>query len=263
MQVIYTPTGPALEYGKLALNPWGKSFCSHDCSYCYVPGMFRMSREQWRKRPFRPRKDLIKKLRRDCEELRGTNERVHCCFVGDLYSPEAASTGISRHILKTFREFDVPFQVLTKGGMRACADFDLYGPHDAFATTLTTDGAEAWTWEPGAADPSDRIRAITTAHRKHIETWLSLEPVMDPACSLRLIESLRDIVDLYKIGKLNHDPRANGIDWRIFGIRAIDLCEKFGKPYYVKADLAKYLAGVTFTNTDTRKVVRAESQAKG
>jgi len=257
MKIIYEPKGRALEYSFLALNPWGKSFCSHDCSYCYVPSMFHMSREQWRAQPFVPRKDLIKHLRSDCAELRGTNKRVLCCFAGDLYSPEAAATGISRKILETFREFDVPFQVLTKGGTRAVPDFDLYGPNDAFATTLTTDGSEAWTWEPGAADPSDRIRAIGAAHRAGIETWLSLEPVVDPACSLRLIISLVDIVDLFKVGKLNHDPaREKEINWYAFGVDAIELLEKLRKRYYIKDDLVKCLPEVSFTNTDTRIVTR-------
>jgi len=41
---------------------------------------------------------------------------------------------------------------------------------------------------------------------------------------------------------------------RAFGIEAIYLCEKFEKTYYVKNDLAKYLDGIEFTNTDTRTV---------
>lgn len=175
MQVVYEPKGRALEYSLLALNPWGRSWCSHNCSYCYCSDMFRMTREQWQAQPFAPRTDLIKHLRRDCTELRGTNLRVLCCFAGDLYSPEAAATGISRRILETFREYDVPFQVLTKGGTRACADFDLYGKHDAFATTMTfTEEDDSRLWEPGAANPKERFLAIVEADKCGIETWVSL-----------------------------------------------------------------------------------------
>jgi|GEM_PF-5370738 len=46
------------------------------------------------------------------------------------------------------------------------------------------------------------------------------------------------------------------IDWRRFGAEAIELCEKYGKRYYIKYDLARHLDGIEFTNTDTRKVNR-------
>lgn len=257
MRVIYEPTGRALEYSLLALNPWGRSWCSHDCDYCYVPSMYRMSRAQWEAQPFQPRKDLIKQLRRDCLELAGTDKRVLCCFAGDLYSPEAAKTGISRQILETFREFDVPFQVLTKGGTRAVADFDLYGRHDAFATTLVfRDPDDSAAHEPGAAWPSDRIEAIRRAHRRGIETWVSLEPVLDPEQSLAIIEQTQGFVDLFKVGKWNHAAEAARIDWRGFGMEALALLKRLRKPYYIKDDLAKHLEGVKFTNTDTRRIVR-------
>ena len=45
----------------------------------------------------------------------------------------------TRSVLKTFPAFDHPFLILTKGGMLAAKDFDLYGPNDAFGATLTLD----------------------------------------------------------------------------------------------------------------------------
>ncbi len=258
MKVIYRPSGRALEYSLLALNPWGRSFCSHACSYCYCPGMFRITRQQWEAVPFKPRKNILEWIRQDAQELSGTDERVLCCFAGDLYSPEAAKTGISRRILERFRESDVPFHVLTKGGMRAAPDFDLYGPNDAFATTLTfIDPKDSEREEPGAALPDDRFRAIVEAKNRGIETWVSLEPVIDPTQSLDIIRATHADVDLYKIGVLNHDPaRAARIDWRAFGMQALELCERYGKRYYLKDDLTKHLSGVRFHNTDTRKIVR-------
>ena len=134
------------------------------------------------------------------------------------------------------------------------ADFDLYGPNDAFATTLTylMDDGKTLEIEPQAALPSDRIQAIRDAKGRGITTWVSLEPVLDPDESLALIDRTYEFVDLYKIGKLNH--KNNDTDWRSFGMKAIELCRQFNKPYYVKADLAKYLAGVEYENTDTRTI---------
>ena len=265
MRIVYKPSGRALEYALLAVNPWGRSFCGHACSYCYCPGIFRMTRAQWEQQPFRPRKDLLRLLRLDSKELSGTNIRVLCSFVGDLYTPEAVKSGLSRKILEILGEHDIPFQVLTKGGTRAVADFDLYGPHDAFATTMTfTDANYSHEFEPGAADPKDRVEALARAKCEGIKTWVSLEPVLDPQESLKIIEWTYEKVDLYKIGKLNHDKAREGqIDWRAFGMEAIALCERYGKPYYVKSDLARYLKGVRFTNTDTRTVGRPDRSRAG
>jgi len=92
---------------------------------------------------------------------------------------------------------------------------------------------------------------------------VSLEPVLDPKASLQIIENTWEWVDLYKIGKLNHDKeREAQIDWRRFGARAIELCAKYGKRYYIKEDLAKHLDGIEFTQTDTREVVRTPSGRK-
>jgi hypothetical protein len=45
-------------------------------------------------------------------------------------------------------------------------------------------------------------------------------------------------VDLYKIGRLNHHPLGETIDWCRFGLDAVAKCESLGNLYYVKHDLA-------------------------
>jgi len=74
-----------------------------------------------------------------------------------------------------------------------------------------------------------------------IRTWVSLEPVVDPEQSLELIRETADFVDEYKIGRWNHDPKADEIDWKDFGNKAVALCESLGKKYYIKKDLAIFL----------------------
>ena len=175
---------------------------------------------------------------------------------GIMNKPVEIEQGITREALKILREFDIPFQVLTKGGMRAARDFDLYGPNDAFATTLTfCNDHDSWEHEPKAVHPGDRYRTMIYAHDDYnIKTWASLEPVIDVDQSLAMLEGALFFTDQFKIGKLNYQK--TDIDWRQFGIQAIKLCEKYGKPYYIKDDLAKYLEGVEFTNTDTRTIER-------
>lgn len=257
MTVIYEPRGRAREYALLACNLYGGA-CPHRCSYCYVPSATRQSRARWEATPWYVRKDVIKWLEKDAERLAGTAERVLLCFHCDPYTFEAEASGVTREALEILRKYDVPFQVLTKGGMWAAADFDLYGRHDAFATTMTfIDPTCSGAYEPGAAMPGERIRTMMEARRWGIETWVSLEPVLSPSESLAVIERTHDYVDLYKIGKLNHDPQREAqIDWRSFGARAIELCEKYGRRYYIKADLAQHLDGIEFTSTDTRCAAR-------
>jgi hypothetical protein len=86
---------------------------------------------------------------------------------------ESSSEGNSylRLILEIFRDYDQPFQILTKGGKLAATDFDLYRSNDSFGVTLTFDNdADSKKWEPGAALPGDRIAALEEAHNRGIRT---------------------------------------------------------------------------------------------
>jgi len=259
MKPIYESRGRAREYSFLAINLLHG--CSSRCSYCFVPSASRMSRVQWECLDPVPRKGVIEALRKQAPEVSGTDKRVLLCFMCDPYQPVAVATGVTRQALQILREHKIPWQILTKHGPAAIADFDLYGKHDAFATTLTfLDPNQSELFEPGAALPADRVLAILNAHRKGIETWVSLEPVLDPAESLRIIKETHEFVDLFKIGKLNHDKAKEAeIDWGHFGWEAVALCDKYGVPYYIKEDLRKHMMDVgqaALRNTDTRRVSR-------
>ncbi len=241
MEAIREPRGRALEYSLLACDPYYGS-CTNRCSYCYVAGSMRRSREQWDRIPIQPRKGFLKQLRKDAEKYRGTDKRVLLSFTSDVYCQEAVASGLTRQVLEVLREFDIPWQVLTKNGMAAAPDFDLYGPNDAFATTMTfMDANESVCYEPGAAYPRDRVEAICHAKLEGIETWVSLEPVLDPEQSLKIIEWTHDEVDLFKIGKLNHDKECEAeIDWNRFAYQAMNLLNKYQKPFILKKDLLAY-----------------------
>jgi DNA repair photolyase len=252
MSVIYTPKGRALEYSLLAANLF--SGCSHGCIYCYARKMAAQFGTDFDK-PI-AKKNALAELEKDARKYAGTNKRVLLCFSCDPYMPEDIELNITRQALKILRQFNVSYQLLTKGGMRAARDFDLYGPNDAFASTLTfIDEKQSLKHEPGAAIPAERIEAIRLAHDRGIETWVSLEPVLDAEQSLEIIRATHEFTDLYKIGKLNH--QASSTNWRAFGTMALNLCREYGKKYYIKKDLAGYLQGVDFENTDTRIIKKA------
>jgi len=253
MAIIYRPTGRAAEYSRLAINHY--IGCSHGCMYCYVPAITRNTKFHT---DVKPRKDVLYKLTREAPNYKGTDERVLLCFACDAYQPLNDELNLTRDVIEILKDNDIPFQVLTKGGMRAVSDFDLYSANDAFAATLTfLDEEKSKRCEPNAASPENRIRGLSVAHLQGLNTWVSLEPVISPAVSLEIIRKTHQFVDHYKIGKLNH--ASSDLTWqalRRFGIMAIELCREYEVDYFIKADLAKYLDGVHFTNVDTRKVKR-------
>lgn len=250
-QIIYQPRGRALEYSLLAANLYAG--CGHGCTYCYAPAATRTSRADFGKPKVRTY--ILTRLKRDAAILAGTDERVLLSFSTDPYQPLELEQHVTTGAIDILKLHDIPFNVLTKGGSRAVSDFHLYGPHDIFGTTLTfLDISRTLIWEPGAATPEDRIEAIQAAKEQGIFTWVSLEPVIDPQTTLRIIEETHDFVDHYKVGKLNYVP--NDVEWDCFGVEAVNLLEKYDKSYYIKKDLAAYIYDVDFHNTDIRTVVR-------
>jgi len=250
MPVIYEPQGRAQEFSLLAINHYVG--CGHGCMYCYVPIVTRNSSFATEQHP---KDNILDRIRKEAPKHAGTDKRVLLCFSCDPYQPIDVDLEITRKVIEILKEYDIPFQILTKGGTRAIRDFDLYGPDDFFATTLTfLDLKKSKQNEPNAATPDDRILAITTARSKGIKTWVSLEPVIDGRQTLKIIQGTHNIVDHYKVGPLNYYDRH--VNWREFGIAVISTFERLKKTYYIKAELAKYLEGVSFKNTDTRTIKR-------
>ena len=230
LKAIYRPKGEALGYAPYGLNLYGG--CSHRCIYCYNQYRFHRSCNSLLK------KATLENIEADLKLMRGNMEPVHLSFVGDPYDKGRQDNGHTRKVLELFREYDHPFQVLTKGGIKAAHDFDLYGHDDRFGVTLTFINPEnSISWEPCAASPADRIESLRMAHERGIKTWVSLEPVIDPAQTLELIEATTEYVDFYGVGKWNHDKRASEIDWPKFRADAEELLKRYGKDYKIKAAL--------------------------
>lgn len=253
MSIIYEPSGRAAEYSHLAINHY--TGCGHGCRYCYVPAATKNNNFHEQQSV---RRNVLRQLRREAPKYAGSDKRVLLSFATDPYQPLDETEQVTRKVIELLREFDIPFQILTKGGTRACRDFDLYGPNDLFGVTLTfLNEQDSRKEEPNAAIPHSRILALEMAKKLGIETWVSLEPVIDPKQTLEIIRQTHHTVDHFKIGKLNYDERAREINWRKFGIAAIELCREFETDYYIKKDLAMYLDGITFHNVDKRTVNRA------
>jgi len=242
-----------MEYADLALNIY--SFCNFSCTYCFVPNVLHKDRHEFNT-VMKVRDNLLQKVEHDCQFGLFEGRRVLFCFTCDPYNDLDLELQLTRKVMETFNRHGVNWIVLTKGGMRAARDFDLYKSGDSFGSTLTfTSTDDSRKWEPNAAVPMNRIAALNYAHQQSIKTWVSMEPVLDPEQTLELIELTHEFVDLYKVGKLNSDncrgseyyeelkQIEKSIDWKGFGERAEALLQGLGKEYYVKEDLRRLMKG--------------------
>lgn len=245
MPIIYEPKGKAFEYSPLAANLY--KGCAHGCQYCYVPGIppykfSKNAREAFYANP-EPRKGVLAELERDARKLKGDPRHVLMSFTSDVYQPIEQEHQLTRGALEIMTNYGLHPQILTKAGEWAIKrDADLLKKSGCvWAATLTCDdNAKSLEWEPGAALPGDRIAALERAHCLGIETWVSLEPVIDPDAAIRLIHATHKFVDLFKVGKLNHHPLEATIDWTDFLLRAEDALNTYDKARYIKVDLEKF-----------------------
>lgn len=255
--LIYEPRGRAREYAALACNIY--SGCDHQCSYCYAPDATHKTRNDFCSSRVRP--NFVTALLKESAKYKaaGVREQVLLCFTCDPYQHLDKTLMLTRRTIEILHRAGLSVCALTKGGTRAIRDLDLFTPRDAFASTLTfLDEARSQEWEPGAALPNDRIKALCMFHQAGIPTWVSLEPTIDPAASLEIIRHTHGFVDLFKVGKLNYHAAANGIDWRQYALDAVALLQSLGyrrnldsdavrhtdssnRQFYVKKDLAHFL----------------------
>ena len=239
--VIYEPRGKALEYCGLACNLY--KGCGHGCVYCYAPSATRTTREDFENAD--SRKDILERLAVDAAKMSSPmlpdGRSVLISFTSDAYQPIDEKLGITRKAIGILHNAGFKVTILTKGGHRAERDFDLMGSDDTYAASLTLlDDTESLKWEPGAALPDDRIQTLEKAKKLGLQTWVSLEPVIDPEAVYEIIERTHSFVDMFKVGVLNYHPHAKTIDWARFAVNVVEVLESFDCQYYIKEDLRKW-----------------------
>lgn len=238
MQAIYKPKGRAGEYCSYALNIY--TGCNHGCDYCFA----NMMATRWGRdfTDVREREGIIDAVQKQLSTGVLRDELIHLCFSCDPYPATPVDTAATRHIIQALKDSGNHVQILTKGAKRAYRDFDLLDSDDWFGVTISGFDDSSCRREPGADTPSQRLVALADAHALGINTWVSCEPVIDPEVVYQLIEHCGEIIDLYKIGKMNYKPSAN-INWAEFGKKCERLCIKHGRTYYIKDDLRKEMEG--------------------
>ena len=234
---IYVPKGRAREYSPLAMDIWNG--CDHGCTYCFNNVGNKKFSDEPKVLP-----NLIERLQAQLasEEIR---DQVLLTFSGDPYCHAEMKEEITKHVLETFNTWNVPVAILTKGGHRCLRDIRLFKKFNNIkvgATIVLTDKDDCKKWEPNATTFQDRVDTLWTLHNAGIQTWLSLEPVIDPEQACEVICQTHEFVDAYKIGKLNHYPEADLVDWEKFVRKVTALLRYLKKSFYIKNDLAEVVS---------------------
>ncbi|MCP4493389.1 MAG: hypothetical protein GY820_39695 [Gammaproteobacteria bacterium] len=237
MPLIYEPKGKAREYSPLALNIYTDG-CDHGCTYCYCANMAKAFGRPWTAKP-RPR-DLTGLA----NEAAKAKRQILLCFVGDPYCGAEREWQRTREALEILFGAKCSVAILTKGGSRCLRDIWVFRHWPdcrikVGATLTFADSQKSCDFEPGATCPEERLDTLEMLHRQGVKTWASIEPVIESAESLAVIEASLPFTDQYKVGKLNHAK--TNIDWRNFATRAVRMIRAGGRELYVKADLRAYL----------------------
>jgi len=240
------------EYSKYSVNCY--TGCGHLCDYCYVPATIRMAREEFNREAIprftttKVKRDVLEVLEQDLIKMKangyGIETNILMSFTTDPYHHGDVKHGITRGAIELIKQYGLSFTTLTKGGKRALRDIDLFRKNgvDMFASTLTTlDPTESLKIEGGAALPQDRIETLKQFKEKGIYTWVSLEPVFNPAQTIEIVKQTHEFVDLFKVGKINYHRIANTIDWQKFTDDIVKTLDSVGANRYIKNDLKPFL----------------------
>jgi DNA repair photolyase len=240
---IYEPGGRARDDSENAFNIY--TACSHRCKYCYAPAIFMKKREDWFTDNATPRKDFLKELLTDIPKHAGQKAQVLFCFTNDPYGGCDPKFRATRKALEQFLKYEIPVAILSKGGYRVCEDIDVFkkfGEHIKIGQTLTFDNtSDSLEWESGAAIPEERIDTARKIHEAGIKTFASIEPVVFPVQSMKMIELSIPYIAEYRVGKLNrYKGMDKSVDWKKFLHEAVDYLRENKKQIFIKKDLADF-----------------------
>lgn len=239
-QVIYKPKGKAGEYAAWACNLYVG--CSNDCEYCYckrgVLGSVMGGTEPRLKAGLGDEAHALDVFMKECnahiDELR--KDGLFFTFSSDPMLKETKKLNWECVKYAAFR--GIKCDILTKR-----ADFlddgtlDIRGTEGTVRWGFTLTGADAL--EKNASPTSERIRTMQVLHSRGFKTFASIEPVINPARAVEILESTKWSCDQYKVGLMS-GVKGN-FYWRNEVQSMYDAFRRSGKDVYFKNSLTEYI----------------------
>lgn len=210
MNAIYNPKGKAGEYAKFAASIFVG--CSNGCEYCYLKkGVLAhtMGGDHPKlKKVFVDQEDAISQFKdeliRTSLEIR-KNGGIFFTFTSDPCLPE--TWPVFAECARFAMTMGCPVTILTK-----CADWlkessaaNLIRMSHAIPNMLcigfTLTGHDEM--EPNAATNEERCEAMEFLHSVGVKTFASVEPVVDPESTKKMIFKTHHYCDLFKVGLMS------------------------------------------------------------
>jgi DNA repair photolyase len=238
-KAIYNPSGKAGEYSYWACNFYVG--CSNGCEYCYckkgVLGSTMGGLVPTLKKCFKSTANAIDIFEK--ELLLNLNDlQQHGLFFSFTTDPMLFSNfGLTIQAIHICLDNHVPVKTLSKY-TKLWVDHVCHGSYSfitqnqnliAFGFTLT--GHDEL--EPNASTNAELIEAMRKLHDSGYKTFASIEPVINFADSLKMIEQANPYCDLFKIGLLAGDKNSFS-SVREFMLKALCITNK---PVYFKDSL--------------------------
>ncbi len=182
-----------------ACNPYVG--CTHGCLYCYARfiGDYAQRREPWGTY-------VEVKEYPNYDIPRNTGEKsVMFSSVTDPYQPIEKTERRTRAVLEAICESRLHVSFLTKSSL-ILRDLDLFSTmaHVTVGFSIALDDVWAGVFEPGAALPSERIRALRLLHQAGIPTFVFIAPILPGITDVfAILDAVDEWTDYVMFDRLN------------------------------------------------------------
>lgn len=244
MKTIYSTRGAAKEYCEYAIDIY--TGCPHSCEYCYAKAS--ATRKNLDFTDIKVRNNVLEETKTFLDthaEYHG--KTIFLGFSSDPF-PTGYDTSATVEMIKLLKNYGCHIMFCTKGKINPKV-IDLLDSNDSVGITITCGNEMASIYESKSITPTERLAQLEAFYNKDIETWISIEPVLEPEFIYEMLESDNmKFITKVKLGKLNHmdlsDLTGNtndNINWTKYGNKVIEICKRRNIEYIVKYALTKFL----------------------
>jgi len=157
-----------------SLNPY--KGCAHQCLYCYVPSVLRITREQWSNKILI--KENIPKILSN-ELKKKPIGKVGISTVTDPYQPIEQKYKLTRYCLEQLLKFDVPISIQTKNKL-VKRDYDIitkFSEAELMMSIATLNNEDRKLLEPYSSNIDERLKVLSDFSNSGIKTSVFFGPI--------------------------------------------------------------------------------------